>query len=195
MTMLLNIITSKSGVNMSPNDISYETLIAAQESAYWAKLSMYGTWFAGIATFLAVCVSLVVAYSRPKPKIKGKADISIVSPAPFNTSLYGVGVTIHNIGVNQVKITSLTWRFSKSVRVVYAVSQPGDSLPKKLEHGDSANFFFLSDDTGEWLKDIREWSDMSGEKVNKLKVEISLGTGDTVFIKPTKAVIDYLSNK
>lgn len=177
---------------MNPDYFSYETLRIASESAYWAKLSMLGVWFSGLATFVAVCISLFVAFSRPKPRIRGKVDINIVSQPPFNSHLYGVGVTINNIGANQVRITSLKWRFSKSVRVLYATSQPGDSLPKKLEHGDSANFFFLSDKNGEWLEDMRDWADKAGGRVNKLKVEVSLGTGDVFFIKPTKAVIDFL---
>lgn len=177
---------------MDPEFFSKETLNIARESAYWAKLSMFGTWFSGLATFVAVCISLVVAFGRPKPRIRGQVDINIVSPPPYNDHLYGVGVTINNIGANQVKITSLKWVFSKSVRVFYATSQPGDSLPKKLEHGDSANFFFLSDKNGEWLEDMRDWADKAGGRVNKLKVEVTLGTGDVFFIKPTKAVIDFL---
>ncbi|HHG8819231.1 TPA: hypothetical protein ACPYV0_000094 [Citrobacter amalonaticus] len=172
--------------------ISNETLSIARESAYWAKLSMFGTWFSGLATFLAVCISLVVAFGRPKPRIRGQVDINIVSSPPYNNHLYGVGVTINNIGVNQVKITSLKWCFSKSVRIMYAVSHPGDSLPKKLEHGDSAQFFFLSDQNGEWLDDMRDWADKAGGRVHKLKVEVTLGTGDVFFIKPTRAVIEFI---
>ena len=50
---------------MSPDYISYETLIAARESAYWAKLSMLGTWFSGVATLLAVITSLYIALKGP----------------------------------------------------------------------------------------------------------------------------------
>ena len=179
---------------MVPDYISDETLNIARESAYWAKLSMVGTWFSGLATFFAVCISLVVAFGRPKPRIRGKVDISIISPPPYDNHLYGVSVIINNIGENQVKITSLNWRFSKSVRVVYASSQHGDALPKKLEHGDSANFFYQSDQKGEWLEDMRLWADMAGGRVDKLKVEVTLGTGDVFFIKPTKAVMDFLES-
>ncbi|HFO2762568.1 TPA: hypothetical protein ACHJKB_005568, partial [Klebsiella variicola] len=57
---------------MSPDYISYETLIAAREAAYWAKLSMIGTWFSGIATFLAVITSLWIALRDRMPFIRGR---------------------------------------------------------------------------------------------------------------------------
>ncbi|PHM25770.1 hypothetical protein [Xenorhabdus budapestensis] len=43
---------------MDTDLISFEAMIAAQQSAKWAYWAMFGTWFAGIATFFAVLVAL-----------------------------------------------------------------------------------------------------------------------------------------
>lgn len=176
---------------MNTDYFSYETLIAARDSAYWAKLSMYGTWFAGAATFAAVLVAL----RRPVPRIRGQATIIIASPPPYDNPTYGVGVSINNIGTNPVKINSLIWKFSKDTRVMYLTSQPGDTLPKRIEHGDSASFFFLDDEEGEWLADLKKWNKETGGKAKQLRIEVTLGTGDVFYIRPRKDVLDFINKK
>ncbi|ELK6101640.1 MULTISPECIES: hypothetical protein [Citrobacter] len=37
--------------------ISYESLVAARESALWAKWAMYGTWVSAVATLIAALVA------------------------------------------------------------------------------------------------------------------------------------------
>jgi len=176
---------------MNADYISYETLVAARESAHWAELSMYGTWFAGFATFAAVLVAL----RRPVPKLRGKATTLIASPQPYDKPRFGVGVTINNIGMNPIKIDSLIWKFNKDTRVWYQTSRPGDSLPKKIDHGDSASFFFLNDEEGEWLKDLKKWNKDTGGKAKKLRIEVTLGTGDVFYIRPRKDVLDFINKE
>lgn len=42
---------------MSPDYISYETLVAARDAADWAFWSMVGTWVSGVATLFAAMVA------------------------------------------------------------------------------------------------------------------------------------------
>lgn len=116
----------------------------------------------------------------------------IASPPPYDKPLYGVGVTINNIGMNPIKINSLIWKFSKDTRILYHESKPGDSIPKKIEHGDSAAFFFLNDKEGEWLSDLKKWNKQTGGKAQKLRIEITLGTGDVFYIRPDKSVLNFI---
>ena len=174
---------------MDANYIAYQTLVANRDAADWAFWSMVGTWFAGVATFLAVLIAL----RRPVPRIRGSVRMIIVSPPPYNKPTFGIGISINNIGLTPVRINSLVWKFSREVRVQYRESKPGDSLPKKLEHGDSSAFFFENDEDGEWLSDLKKWSSKSGCKPHKLRIEVTLGTGDIFYLRPKKDVIDFLN--
>ena len=51
---------------MSPEYISYETLVANRDAALWAFWSMIGTWVAGAMTFAAVCVCSFLSTAKAK---------------------------------------------------------------------------------------------------------------------------------
>lgn len=176
---------------MSPDYILYETLVANRDAALWAFWSMIGTWVAGAMTFAAVCVSLVVSFRRPKPKLKGSISHMFVNP---NGMRYkgGIGVNIYNQGANPVSISMLTWNFGKETRLIYAVDPSAHTLPKRLEHGESAVFFFWNDENCEWAENVKSNVLKSGGKIDKMRLEVSLGTGDTFFIKPPKGILKIL---
>lgn len=176
---------------MNVNLIAIETLQAAKDSAEWAFWAMLGTWVSGIMTLLAVCVSLIVAFRRPMPKLKCTASISLVGNSHVGTKV-GVGISVYNRGANTVNIVSIIWNFSKTTRLVYAADRYGNSLPKKIEHGESASIFFCKDEEGELINDIKNKIEKYGGDFNKLKFEISLGTGDKVFVKPSIETIEFL---
>lgn len=173
---------------MSPEYISYETLVANRDAALWAFWSMIGTWVAGVMTFAAVCVSLVVSFRRPKPKLKGSISHMFVNPTG---TLYkgGIGVSINNQGANPVSISMLTWNFGKETRLIYAVDSSASTLPKRLEHGESALFFFWNDENCEWAKDVKSNVLKSGGKIKRMRLEVSLGTGDVFYLKPPEGIL------
>lgn len=177
---------------MEPNYIAYETLVTAREATNWAFWSMVATWVAGIMTFAAVCVSLVVSFRRPVPRIRGTASPMIIMPNS-KVARAGIGVNVYNRGSGPVNITNIIWNFGKNTRLLYPVDQSGHSIPKKLETGDSAIFFFWNDESNDWAEDVKKKVLASGGKIKKLKLEINVGTGDVFYIRPTKQVLKTLN--
>ncbi|MGM0512976.1 MAG: hypothetical protein ACQER3_09860 [Pseudomonadota bacterium] len=43
---------------MDADTISYEAMLAAKESAHWAYVAMWATWFSGLTTLIAAIVAL-----------------------------------------------------------------------------------------------------------------------------------------
>lgn len=64
---------------MTDNEIAIQALLAAKNSADWAFWAMIGTWFSGIATFMAVCLTLYISNRRPKPKLAGSVTLSFLA--------------------------------------------------------------------------------------------------------------------
>ncbi|QMV50947.1 hypothetical protein [Ewingella americana] len=178
---------------MESNYIAYEALITAREATFWAFWSMVGTWVAGIMTFAAVCISLIVSFRRPVPRIMGTASPIIIMPNSRLTRS-GIGLNIYNRGSGPVNITSIIWNFGKNTRLYYPVDPSGHTIPKKLETGESATFFFWNDESNGWAENVKNNVLESGGKINKLRLEISVGTGDVFYIPPTKEVLKIINN-
>ena len=177
---------------MDDKTMALKALIAAQEATYWAFWSMIGTWFSGIATFLAVCLTLYISNRRPKPQLKGAVSLSFFTNG--NASLSGVGISIANIGTYSAIITSLTWTFGSRNSLLQMVGGFGDNLPKKIEHSESAFFFIQSDLNAGWSQDMKYQIYQQGGTVRKLTLQVQLATGDVLKIKPAKNVIKMIED-
>lgn len=62
---------------MESEMMALASLKASQDAAMWAFWSMIGTWFSGIATFMAVCLTLYISNRRPRPKLRGTVSIGL----------------------------------------------------------------------------------------------------------------------
>ncbi|WP_410743094.1 hypothetical protein [Citrobacter freundii] len=177
---------------MDANYISYESLLAARDSAQWAFWSMIGTWFSGIATFMAVCLTLYISNRRPKPKLQGTVSLSFLTNG--NSSFSGVGINIANVGAHSAIITSLTWTFGSRNSLLQIVDGFGDNLPKRIEHGESAFFFIQSDLNAGWSQNMKYQISRQGGRIRSLKLQAHLATGDALKIKPAKNVIQMIED-
>lgn len=177
---------------MSDNEIAIQALMAAKESANWAFWSMIGTWFSGIATFMAVCLTLYISNRRPKPKIAGSVKFSFLSGG--YASVKGIGINVANQGLTSVIITSLTWTYGTNNSLLQFVGEFGDNVPKKIEHGESAFFFIRNDEDARWASDMHKLIRNQGGRVRKLKLLVHLASGDVVKIKPAKNVIRMIES-
>lgn len=190
--MLLDTITSKrSGVNMSPEYISLETLNANRDAAEWAYWSMVGSWFAGIATFAAVLASLYIAKMRPKPKLKGEITLSAVRRTFWKK---GIGINVANLGLLPVNITGIVWHFDGDTTFMHDFAPEGQNLPLKLEHGESGFFFIENDEESPWARDVKQFIIENNGSVDRLRIAINLGTMDRFFIKPDEKVIQVIKD-
>lgn len=175
---------------MTDHEIAIQALIAARDSANWAFWAMIGTWISGIATFMAVCLTLYVSNRRPKPKIAGSVTISFLSGG--YASATGIGISVANQGLTSAIITSLTWTYGTKTSLLQFVGEFGDNVPKRIEHGESAFFFIRNEEGARWDADMLKEIKKQGGSVRKLRLIVHLASGDVVKIKPAKNVIQMV---
>ncbi|HHA1437504.1 hypothetical protein N8Q41_22320 [Enterobacter hormaechei subsp. steigerwaltii] len=172
---------------MNSDYISYETLIAARESAYWAKLSMYGTWFSGVATFLAVITSLCFALRDRKAFIGGKVRYGHLITEDDDKPV--IGVTVVNRSLHPIRIKAIYWDVGgdNDLQQLFKNTE-SDPLPIRLENGDEANYRIIIDDDDSWPKRMA----MRLKKLNKhpysLRCVVALSTGERLRLKVDKRV-------
>jgi len=170
-----------------------QTMIAAQETAKWTYWMMFATWFAGGATLSAVLVSLYIANKKPVPRINSFVDATIIAPAP-GISMVGLSITVANVGLYPVVISSIHWEFGGKKKIVQMFNKLiSAQMPKKLEHGESALFFIETENFSEWIVNFRKLIEDSDGKLSKLRFVINLTTGQRISFKPKRDLIETLS--
>ncbi len=189
--MQWNILTKKGKDAMDEKVIALTMLQAAKDSAEWAFWSMIGTWFAGIATFLAVCVSLHLGLKKPKAHISCRISIGVTWAGPYTKK--GVMIVITNLSLNAVKVTSINWTFKKDVTFY----QPFNSalsmqLPQKLDYGEQANFWIDIDQQSEWIEKIASGLKAQGADPKDFRCEVSVTTGESFTFEVEKSVLDKI---
>ncbi|AWX76226.1 MULTISPECIES: hypothetical protein [Klebsiella pneumoniae complex] len=171
---------------MSPDYISYETLIATREAAYWAKLSMIGTWFSGIATFLAVITSLWIALRDRMPFIRGRVRYGRIITDDIDKPI--IGVTVINRSFHSIIIKSICWDVGREYELQQLFrNSESDPLPVRLEHGEEANFRIILDDD-DWLKRMALRLTKLNSHPKKLRCVIVLSTGERRRVKVAKRI-------
>lgn len=161
---------------MSTEYISYESLIAARQSAQWAFWAMIGTWVSGIATFLAVAVSLYLANRKSRPLINVSIDGCFINTGLQTIS--GVSITVANASEVNVVITGIYWEMRSSKKLAQMFDHPlSAKMPAKLAGGESVMFFIENDESDNWLKTMLSNIRECNGNVRKLNVCIHLASG------------------
>lgn len=173
---------------MDTDFIAFETLKAAQETAKWTYWMMFATWFAGAATFAAVVLTLYIANRKPVTSLKITASAAIISPAS-GIAQQGYGITVANIGSSPAVVSSIHWECGgKQKFAQFFALGVSSQMPKKLEHGESAFFFFELDDFPSWLKSMKANIENAEGSVDKLNIVVNLSTGRSVKVKAEKSL-------
>lgn len=177
---------------MNADYISYETLVATREAADWAFWSMIGTWISGIATFMAVCVSLHLGLRKPKTKISCKIGESVFFNGPYSNK--GVSIVITNQTLHSVNVTSVIWTFKKSITFY----QPFNSnlsmkLPKKLEYGEQVNLWIDLDGESKWIEKIAEGLQQQGANPKDFRCVVTVTTGENFTFKVNKSLMEKIT--
>lgn len=185
---------------MDADIIAFESLQAAKDAAHWAFLAMVGTWFAGIATFAAVLVSLHLSRATTKVKLKCNIAERIIITALNNGTNHqepGIAFQITNLALSPVKITNVGWSAGKGK---YWMQQFGhassERLPKKLDYGEEA-FLWVSlkadqEPENEWFRKIAYEFNKKAVNINKIKCAVTTSTGGTINFKPDKKLLEKL---
>ncbi|EJC6091367.1 hypothetical protein ACT48Z_000647 [Citrobacter freundii] len=72
---------------MNTEYISYESLVAARESALWAKWAMYGTWLSAIATLIAALIACFAIFGWRKQEEASELKTLRISVYHYNMAL------------------------------------------------------------------------------------------------------------
>ncbi|MFB5745078.1 hypothetical protein ACE38U_09325 [Cedecea sp. S5-13] len=178
---------------MDSNYIAYETLVANRNAADWAFWSMIGTWFAGLATFLAVCVSLHLGLRKPAVKISCKIGESVFFAGPYRNN--GVSVIITNQSLYSVKIQSVNWVFKKSISFYQPFSSRHSAkLPQKLEYGEQLSLWIDLDDEPNWIEHIANGLKEHGGNPKDFRCVVRVTTGENITFKLNKSLIKKIDD-
>lgn len=176
---------------MDDKVVTLTMLQAAKDSAEWAFWSMIGTWFAGIATFLAVCVSLHLGLKKPKAHISCRISIGVTWAGPFQKK--GVAIVVTNLSLNTVKVTSINWTFKKEVTFYQPFNSPlSMQLPKSLDYGEQAHFWIDTDGNSEWIEKIALGLKEQGADPKDFRCVVSVTTGESFTFEVEKSVMDKI---
>lgn len=175
---------------MNSDYISYEALLAARQSAYWAKLAMLGTWFSGVATLLAVMTSLYIALKDRMALIGGKVRSGHIFTENYEGPF--ISVTIVNRSLHSIRIKAIFWNVGGEIEIQQHFEKlESDPLPKRLEYGDEAHYrILLRNDV--WLQKMAQRLTKLNVRPNKLRCIVALSTGERRVIKVDKRVVEKI---
>ena len=154
-----------------------------------------GTWVAGIGTVGAVIVALRLARNASRLNLKTTLDVYImVTPGGNPPTETCVGFAVVNLGERAAIVSSVGWSIGKGEAKRFAVQklEPrlGADAPKRLEHGESANFMFSLDPT--WPAYFVNGFVTDLGLLPTLRGLVTTTTDRTVEIKPSERLLKRL---
>lgn len=161
---------------MAVDYTSYESMLAAREAANWAYWSMIGTWFSGVATFMAVVVSLYLANRKARPVLNISIEWCFINDGFGVVS--GVSITVANAADANIVVTSISWEMGCDKKLAQIFDhQFSERMPRKLASGESATFFIENDESNGWLRTLLKNIKENDGKIEKLTACVSLASG------------------
>ena len=109
-----------------------------------------------------------------------------------------VMVSTTNVGERPVIINSIGWSIGKGKRKRQSIQMfsgtLGDSIPKKIEHGETASFMISLSESPDWYKYFAKFFVDEGYtyKVKTLRAQIHTSVGHTENVLPEKNLLDKL---
>lgn len=157
-----------------------------------------GTWLAGIATFLAVLVSLHLARKADSVRIKATVGIRLVFAGDGTPAEEHVGITVVNQGDRPVTINSVGWRIGKRKKARFCVQpvsgQYTHQYPKQLLHGEQASFLVSFKAVPGWPKEFATGfiEDVGGRNLKTLRALIHTSVGQPIEVVPESSLLEKL---
>lgn len=157
-----------------------------------------GTWVAGIATLLAVLVSLHLAGRSERLRIKATAGIRLVFAGDGTPAEEHVQISVVNHGDRTVVVNSVGWRIGtrRSARVcIQPVSgRWTQDYPKQLAHGEQGTFLVSLVATPTWLSHFANdfVRNASHRNLKTLRALVHTSLGQTVEVVPEKGLLEKL---
>lgn len=189
---------------MDSDLIALETMLAAKDTADFTFWIMIGTWVAGIATALAVIISLYVTVNQKRVRLRFDMSEKVVlspldsfgdsSPRGVSfkiTNLSDFPVQINNLGLN---CTSFPWQEKKYWYLKIDRNQLGDSLPKRIEQGEQCHLWIPLDDREEdWFQYLSKIISKANCKPEKMRIVVSTSFGKSPNFKFSRQILERLN--
>jgi hypothetical protein len=174
---------------------------------WWKYIVDIAQILSAIGTCGAVIVALWIASRPPKVHISGWIGLrQIVGVGKYENEVPEyLLVSVTNTGANDLVITGFSWRISKKAKVwAYQMMGHADrfvtssQLPKKLTHGESADYFLPTFGEFDWFHEISKSDDpfnrayATQKDVRALRMIVSTSVGVSHSIKPETPVLDRI---
>ncbi len=156
-----------------------------------------GTWVAGAGTVGAVVVALQLEKTRRRVDITVSVEVyDIITPGGVPPRYQTIGFMVVNMGERAATISSVGWSVGEKGAERLAVQniegRQGAVTPKRLEHGERADFMFTLDQTwpAYFVKDfVKDRADLS-----TLCGAVSTTTSHIVKVVPGRSVLKRLES-
>ena len=118
-------------------------------------LGLAGSWIAGLGSLAAALIALSLARRVNKVRLRSWVGIRTTfgGGAPQQEL---VNISTTNVGERPVTISSIGWCIGKGKRRRHSVQMfsgvLGDSVPKKIEHGETASFMISLSESPDWYE-------------------------------------------
>ncbi|EOJ9253605.1 hypothetical protein [Klebsiella michiganensis] len=190
---------------MAVDYLSYETLLAAKDTARYTYWIMIGTWIAGIATSLAVIITLYVTLNQKRVRLRFDISEKIVvgglshliggDPKGVSiqiTNVSDIPVLINKLGLSCKKLPwqeEMYW-FLKLDRHPYS-----DSLPKRLEQGEVCSLWLpLDERDDDWYAYLADIISKAGKQPEQMRVVITTSYGKSPRFKFSPEIVKKLNS-
>ena len=166
-----------------------------QKIAVW---NAAGAWVAGIATLLAVLVSLHLARKSEQIRIKGTAGLRLIFTGDGTPAEEHLQICVMNHGERIVTGNSVGWRVGKKSDVRFCVQPVSgkwtQDYPKQLAHGEQACFLVSFKATLEWPTHFAKTfvRDVSDKNLKTLRALVYTSLGQTIEVTPASGVLQKL---
>jgi hypothetical protein len=160
--------------------------------------NVIGTWLAGIATFAAVVVSLRLARSADKIRLRAHAGLRVVVSGDGSPTEEHLEIQVTNIASRPVTVASVGWAVGKRKNKRFCLQtvsgQYTHQYPIELPHGKSARFLVSFVQTPQWLAEFANGFVKSGEEryLNTLVAQVHTSVGQTIELKPEPELLGRL---
>lgn len=160
--------------------------------------NVVGTWLAGIATFLAVLVSLYLSRKAEAVSIKAAVGVRLVFDGDGSPAEEYLAFDVVNTGDRPVNIVSVGWsvgnRKNKRFCIQPVAGQYTHQYPKQLSHGEKASFLVSLGAVPNWSKEFACGfvRDTSGSHLKTLRALVNTSVGKAIEVIPEKNLLERL---
>ncbi|MGV4260951.1 hypothetical protein [Citrobacter freundii] len=190
---------------MAVDYLSYETLLAAKDTARYTYWIMIGTWIAGIATSLAVIITLYVTINQKRVRLLFNISERIMIGGLSHLSggdPKGVSFRITNVSdipvlISQLGLTykNLPWQKTEYWFLKLDPHPYSDSLPKRLEQGEVCSLWLpLNERDDDWYAYLADIISKAGKKPEQMRVVITTSYGKSPRFKLSPEIIKKLNS-